>query len=75
MKKKIELTKEKRNDMIKMIKEYYYNEREEEIGDLAASLMLNFIVDELAAEFYNQGIYDAYKYFNDRAEEVLGLQR
>jgi uncharacterized protein (DUF2164 family) len=74
-KRKYELTKEKRNEMIEKIKEYYYNEREEEIGDLAASLLLNFIIDELADDFYNQGVNDCYKYFSDRTEDVLGLLR
>jgi uncharacterized protein (DUF2164 family) len=72
---KIVLTKEKKDDMMNSIKEYFYKEREEELGDLAAAMVLNFIIDELAAEFYNQGIFDAYKYMNDRAEDLLGLQK
>ena len=41
------------------IKNYFLKGREEEIGDLAAGLMLDFIIEELAPEFYNQGIQDA----------------
>lgn len=44
-KAKITLTKEKREDMISSLKEYFYNEREEELGDLASSNILNFIID------------------------------
>ena len=34
---KIKLSKEKREDMINSIKEYFYTERDEELGDLASS--------------------------------------
>jgi uncharacterized protein (DUF2164 family) len=74
MKEKIKLTKEKRDEMICAIKDYFSNEREEDLGDLASNLMLNFIIEELAPEFYNQGVYDSYKYINDRSEDVLSLQ-
>jgi uncharacterized protein (DUF2164 family) len=74
MKEKIKLTKEKRDEMICVIKDYFSNEREEDLGDLASNLMLNFIIEELAPEFYNQGVYDSYKYINDRSEDVLSLQ-
>ncbi|MEW9097144.1 MAG: DUF2164 domain-containing protein [Clostridiaceae bacterium] len=73
--KKIVLDKDKKNEMIESIKEYFLEERDEEIGDLAATLLLNFIIEELAGEFYNQGIEDAYRYMNDRVEDMLGLQK
>jgi len=71
----IKLTKEKRNDMASEIKRYYSREREEEIGDLAAGLMLDFIIEKLAPEFYNQGVYDSYKYMEDKIEDLLLIQK
>ncbi len=73
-KSKIKLTKEKKEEMVSAIKNYFINEREEEIGDLASNLMLNFIIEELAPEFYNQGVYDSYKYINDKSEDLLSIQ-
>lgn len=73
-KTKIKLTKEKKDEMITAIKEYFLNEREEELGDLASNMILNFIIEELAPEFYNQGVYDSYKYMNDRIEDLLSVQ-
>jgi uncharacterized protein (DUF2164 family) len=75
MRKKMDINKEKRIELRDKIKAYFQNERDEEIGDLAASLILDFVIEELAPEFYNQGIFDAYKYFSDRTEDILGLQR
>lgn len=44
MKKKnvIVVDKQKKKVMIDSIKEYFYNEREEELGDLAAGMILDF---------------------------------
>lgn len=74
MKEKIKLSKEKKEDMINAIKRYFVEKRDEEIGDLAATLILNFIIDELAPEFYNQGVYDAYVFMNDRVEGLFEIQ-
>jgi len=73
-KEKIILTQENKSAMCEAIKRYFLNERDEDLGDLAAGLILKFIVDELAPEFYNQGIYDAHRYINERAEDLLTLQ-
>lgn len=71
----INIPKEKKQEMIEAIKNYFYNEREEEFGDLASTMLLNFIIEELGPEFYNQGIADAYRYMNDRVEDMIGLQK
>ncbi|WMJ80945.1 DUF2164 domain-containing protein [Clostridium sp. MB40-C1] len=75
MNNNIKLSKEKRDAMILEIKSHFENERDEELGDLASGLILDFIIEKIAPEFYNQGIYDAYAYMNDRIEDVLGLQK
>ncbi|MFH0967234.1 MAG: DUF2164 domain-containing protein [Methanobacteriota archaeon] len=69
----IELTKERRIEIISEIKNYFTNEREEIMGDLAAGLILDFILEKLAPEFYNQGVYDSYKYMNESAEDLLSI--
>ena len=72
-KNNIEIKKEVKEDMINSIKKYFLNEREEELGDLAADLILDFVIEELAPEFYNQGIYDSYNYMNDKIEDLLSI--
>ncbi|AHF06425.1 DUF2164 family protein [Desulfitobacterium metallireducens] len=73
MKQKLKLDKEKRQEMIRTLQVYFLNEREEELGDLAADLLLEFIIDKLAFEFYNQGVYDSYKFMSERTEDLLGI--
>ncbi|GAB6168636.1 DUF2164 domain-containing protein [Clostridium carnis] len=75
MKKRFELSKEKRENLKNEIKTYFYEERDEELGDLAANMILEFFMDKLATEFYNQGVEDSYKYIIDRAEDLLGIQK
>lgn len=71
----LKLTKEIRDDMIAGIQHYFLQEREEEIGDLAAGLMLDFIVENLAPEFYNMGVGDSHHYMRDAAEDLLSIRK
>ncbi|OPX91471.1 MAG: hypothetical protein A4E54_00297 [Pelotomaculum sp. PtaB.Bin117] len=75
MNNKIKINEEKRQEMISAIQTYFLNEREDKLGDLAASLILDFFIEKLAPEFYNQGVYDSYIYMSDRIEDLLGIQK
>jgi len=72
-KDRIVLTREKREEMVAAIKAYYLKDREEEIGQLAAGLILDFIIEELAPEFYNQGVMDSCQYMSERIEDMQSL--
>jgi uncharacterized protein (DUF2164 family) len=72
---KFEISKETRDRMVAEIKDYFLVERNEELGDLAAMLILDFFEEKMAPEFYNQGIYDAHKYMTRAAQELLGIQK
>jgi len=71
----IKVTKEIRDDMISSIRNYFSKERGEEVGDLAAGLMLDFILEKIAPEFYNQGVLDSHKYMQDAAEDLLSIRK
>jgi len=75
MREEIQLTKEKKAKMISEIKTYFAKEREEDLGDLAADIVLRFVIEKLAPEFYNQGVLDSYKYLGSRVEDILSLQK
>ncbi len=75
MSKKIELTKAMQEHMIGLIQQYFKKERGEDLGDLAALLMLDFFVEKMAPEFYNIGVFDAYRYMGDCVEDMLGIQK
>lgn len=69
------LTKERRVGLISEIQNYFSTGREEDIGDLAAGLILNFIIEKLAPEFYNQGVDDSHQYMKDAAEDLLAIRQ
>ncbi len=70
---KIDLNKEAKQEMILAIKTYFLNERDEDLGDMAAGFILDFVLEKLAPHIYNQGVYDSYKYMGERTEDLLGL--
>jgi uncharacterized protein (DUF2164 family) len=71
----IKVTKERRDEIVSEIKNYFSNEREEELGDLAAGLILDFILEKIAPEFYNQGVYDSHQYLKDAIEDLLSIRK
>jgi uncharacterized protein (DUF2164 family) len=72
---KIELNKEKRDFMISEIKDFFLKERDEELGDLASALVLDFFMNKLAPEAYNQGVYDSCQYMRKKVEDLLEIQK
>jgi len=75
LKMEIELTKEVRMVLIENLKRYYWNERNEELSNLGAELLLDFIVNDIGPYIYNKAVEDSYAYMNERIEDLLGLQK
>ena len=73
-KDRLNLSKEARTAMAEAVKLYFSTERDEDLGDLGAMLFVDFIIEKLAPEFYNQGVFDAYQYLSERCEDLLGIQ-
>jgi uncharacterized protein (DUF2164 family) len=71
----VTVTKERKDEMIAEIRHYFSKEREEEMGDLAAGLIFDFIAEKLAPEFYNQGVSDSHKYMQEAAEDLLSIRK
>ena len=75
LKMEIELTKEVREIFVENLKRYYCKERDEELSDLGAELLMDFIVNDLGPYIYNKAVEDSYVYMNERIEDLLGLQK
>ncbi len=70
---KIELSKEQRKRAVQDIREYFASEKDEEMGNLAAEIMLDFIIEKIGPYIYNQAITDAQKYMSDKIDDMYGL--
>ena len=57
---------------IESIKRYFSENLDQEIGDLKASLVLDFILKEIAPSVYNGAIADAQTYLRDRVADLDG---
>jgi uncharacterized protein (DUF2164 family) len=55
-----------RKQAIAALRQYFAANLEEEIGELKAGLLLDFILSELGASVYNQGLADAQGFFEER---------
>ncbi len=70
---RINLSSEQKDAAIKEIKRYFFSERDEEIGDLAAGLLLEFFCEKIGPMVYNQAVFDVQGYLQEKTEEIEGL--
>lgn len=73
--KQIELSKEVKQEQITSIKQFFLNERGEEISDFQASVVLDFVLHEIGPHVYNQAIADARAFMSDKIEDLYGLEK
>lgn len=66
----IELTKEDRQQAITSIQKYFNENMEEKIGNVAASGLLSFFLDEVGPSIYNKGVADAQERLQVRVAEL-----
>ncbi|MDC3413467.1 DUF2164 domain-containing protein [Aquibacillus sp. 3ASR75-11] len=75
MNQPFQIEKKRKTEMIERIQHYFMNQRNEELGDLAASLVLDFFMDELAPLFYNLGVEDAHAFLTEKLDDLYEIQR
>ena len=67
-----DLSKESRTDAIASIKRYFEENMSEPIGDLAATLLLNFFLEEIGPVVYNRAVADAQTRMQLRIADLSG---
>ena len=66
----IQLTKETEQKLVHSIQRYLSEDFGEEVGELKASLLLKFCLEEIAPSVYNRAIADAQRYFQERTMDL-----
>ena len=66
----IEISKEARDEAITSIQRYFRENREEEIGNLAAGELLGYFLAELGPVVYNKAVTDVQERLQARIMEV-----
>jgi len=75
LKMELDLKKDVREVLTEDLKRYFWNERDEELSNLGAELLLDFIITHIGPYIYNKGIEDSYTYMSERIEDLLGLEK
>ncbi len=60
--------------LVKQLQSYFLQERDEELGDLAGSLLLDFMIKQLGPHLYNKGVQDAALVIQDKLDDVYSLE-
>lgn len=69
----LSLTPDTSRQLRESIKRFAAEHLDEEIGDLKASLLLEFCLTEIGAVVYNRAIADAQSYFQERTADLDGV--
>lgn len=72
-KKTITISEPARKQATAALRSYFTENLDEEIGDLKAGLLLDFILAELGPTVYNQAIADARAFFEERAGDLAAV--
>ena len=57
---------------MRAIKAHFLDRHGEDVGDLKTELLLDFFVEQLGPQVYNQAIQDARKFLQDKLEDLEG---
>lgn len=68
----ITLSEDAQRQAISSLKRYLAEELDQDVGDLKAALLLEFILKEIAPSVYNSAIADAQTYLRDRVADLEG---
>ena len=68
----IKPARETKKRLIASIRRYFAEKMNDEIGDLKADLLLDFILQEIGPTIYNTAIQDAQAYFQERTADLEG---
>ncbi len=66
----IKLSKEDTERLVGIVKEYFSDELDQEIGGFEAEFLIEFFARQIGPQFYNQGLSDAHTLFSQKAEEI-----
>ena len=66
----IDISKEARKEVIASIERYFQENMEEKIGNIAASALLGFFLEEIGPLVYNQAVADVQERLLARVSEI-----
>ena len=71
---KIKLTKQIEERIIYDLQTFFAREREEDLGNMPAMALLDFILDEVGPMIYNQALIDANNLMAEKIDDIYLLE-
>lgn len=71
----IELSAENKKTAIMEIKQFFEQERDEVLGDLASDIILDFVLEKIGPHIYNQAVADTQMYMSEKVEDLYALMK
>ena len=68
----IELKKSVRDSLVSSIKQYFLEQLDQDIGDLKATLVLNFVIKTIGPAIYNHAVHDVQIRMQEFVSEIDG---
>ena len=68
----IELNKQETKEILASLQRYFSEELEEELSEMRAKFLLDYILKEVAPFAYNKGVKDAETFFRAKTEDLSG---
>ena len=68
----IKLKREVEQQLIASIKRFFSEKLDDEIGDLKATLLLDYVVCEIGPSIYNQAVSEAQAFLQDKVSDLDG---
>lgn len=65
-----QFSKEQKRQMVRLIQDFFQEERDEQVGIIAAENFLDFIDKEIGPYYYNQAIREARRYLQGQMESI-----
>ena len=69
---RVKLSDQRRADLIQAIQRYFREHFNEDIGELKASLLLDFCLREIGPSIYNRAIADAQMHLQEKVTDLDG---
>jgi uncharacterized protein (DUF2164 family) len=69
----IELTPPEIEQVVPSLQKYFREEFDQELSDMRARFLLEYILKEIGPFPYNRGVKDAEKYFRTKTEDLTGI--
>ena len=72
---KFKISKEKKEKLEENLKKYFDDKRDKKLEGQDLDIILNFFIDEVMPDVYNDGVIDAYIYIIEKILAILEIRR